>query len=469
MPSREDVRSRSQVVIPHTAVENTGGSADRPLCAQSLMDFLQDDELHVLEAALSFVDGYSLEDLAPDAETSTAAAPNDANSAVKAEQSSVMLNGGPTFAVPCKETAAMVPLTMKNLLNGPSSGLKLHLPTHDEPLIRLKSTKGKKTHANPNRVRDEAHAEGLEGHGDSTKTAAGRRTTGECSTKDYCKAEEEDGDGIKCIASQTTYATGNDSTMLGSMVVGAHQFVFQGVQCLRSQNLTVSEHRTACVLDFQGDIGDFHDLFQHLQSAYHEIDTVFAASGLSTMDIPTNDVHVREGVDGKYIEIFANKLLPFSLRDTGEAAWNHFKGVEKHFDNGGLYEKAAKVSVSVTQAPDVKAKQILQRVVGPDRDTILFVSSVTPVEIKHKPLDGLEYHAREYVLTKHFPHSTPEHELSLLQLYVRVSFDYDPGVVYDSRHVRSVAQFVIGNVGGSLRCYQERIENALIDQALRRH
>ncbi|GMF45814.1 unnamed protein product [Phytophthora fragariaefolia] len=132
-----------------------------------------------------------------------------------------------------------------------------------------------------------------------------------------------------------------------------------------------------------------------------------------------------------------------------------------------IIEDFTKEMFSNNSRADVKAKQIVQRIVGPDRDMILFVSSVTPVQIKHKPLDGLAYHAREYALTKRFSDSTPEHELSLLQLYVRVSFDYDPGVVYDSRHVRSVIQFVIGNIGGSLRCYQERIENALIDQALR--
>ncbi|KAG2759608.1 hypothetical protein Pcac1_g28348 [Phytophthora cactorum] len=133
-----------------------------------------------------------------------------------------------------------------------------------------------------------------------------------------------------------------------------------------------------------------------------------------------------------------------------------------------IIEDFTKEMFSNNSRADVKAKQIVQRIVDPDRDMILFVSSVTPVEIKHKPIDGLIYHAREYALTKRFSEATPEHELSLLQLYVRIAFDYDPGVVFDSRHVRSVAQFVIGNVAGSLRCYQERIENALIDQALRR-
>ncbi|KAL3670875.1 hypothetical protein V7S43_004060 [Phytophthora oleae] len=117
---------------------------------------------------------------------------------------------------------------------------------------------------------------------------------------------------------------------------------------------------------------------------------------------------------------------------------------------------------------DVKSKQIVQRLVEPDRDMILFVSSAIPVEIKHKPIDGLIYHAREYALTKRFTDSTPEHELSLLQYYVRVSFDYDPGVEFDIRHVRSVGQFMSGYFAGTIRRYQERIENALIDRALRR-
>ncbi|KAI9909172.1 hypothetical protein PsorP6_015077 [Peronosclerospora sorghi] len=185
---------------------------------------------------------------------------------------------------------------------------------------------------------------------------------------------------------------------------------------------SILKRRTASVLDFQGNIEDFHDLFLHLQSAYLEVDAVFAASGLATMDIPTSDVCVREGVDSKYIEVFANKLLPFNLHDTREAAWNHFKGIEKHFDNGGLYEKTSKnldqpytiiedftkEMYSNNSRADIKANQIVQRIKLPDRDMILFVSSVNPVEIKHKPLDGLVYHAREYALTKPFAVSTLE-------------------------------------------------------------
>ncbi|KAE9042930.1 hypothetical protein PR002_g3623 [Phytophthora rubi] len=444
------------------------------------------DDDWAFDAALSFVDDYSLDALSPTStppiasSTSGSLWPSSELPRVKHEPMPAALNEGPTFTVACKEASAMVPISMKSLMSGSrslSSGLQLSLPTADASPTKPKSTKAKKTPTNPNRVRDEAQYE-VAYLREKRPFAQVPRVWKEIATRQRRRRDEAQRENVRL----RLMAERKRKMATGLSALLRKRLSQQGAECSRGKDQVCTERRTS-VLDFQGDIGDFHDLFQHLQSAYHEVDAVFAASGLASMEIPINDVHVREDVDGKYVEVFANKLLPFSLRDTGEAAWNHFKGVEKHFDNGGLYEKAAKnldqpytiiedftkEMFSNNSRADIKAKQIVQRIVGPDRDMILFVSSVTPIEIKHKPLDGLVYHAREYALTKRFSDSTPEHELSLLQLYVRISFDYDPGVVYDSRHVRSVVQFMIGNVGGSLRCYQERIENALIDQALRQN
>lgn len=53
----------------------------------------------------------------------------------------------------------------------------------------------------------------------------------------------------------------------------------------------------------------------------------------------------------------------------------------------------------------------------------------------------------------------------MLQFCSRISIDKEPGVTYDPVHVRALSRFLIGNTAGNLRCYQERIENALVDQA----
>ncbi|GMF33806.1 unnamed protein product [Phytophthora fragariaefolia] len=98
------------------------------------------------------------------------------------------------------------------------------------------------------------------------------------------------------------------------------------------------------VLRSRGDAGDFPLLFRHMETAHQEVDAVFASNGLANMVLTPSDVHIREGVNGKYLEAFSNKVLPFGLRAATEATWDHFKGSEKHLGNGNIYEKTAQVS-----------------------------------------------------------------------------------------------------------------------------
>lgn len=178
------------------------------------------------------------------------------------------------------------------------------------------------------------------------------------------------------------------------------------------------------MLDYSGDINSFQGLFRYLEAAYSDNAAVFAANGLSDMVITPSDVHIREDVDGKYLEVFSNKVLPFKLRDATEAAWEHFKGTDKHMGNGSIYEKAKKVGTQRYQScetnrnaitltscvlgkheqdqdepytvveeftkevysnnsrADVKMKQVVRRFVEPDRDVVIWVASIAPTEIK---------------------------------------------------------------------------------------
>ncbi|KAG2803708.1 hypothetical protein PC111_g18574 [Phytophthora cactorum] len=153
-------------------------------------------------------------------------------------------------------------------------------------------------------------------------------------------------------------------------------------ECSHIKDPHAEGRRLSRVLDFHGDIGEFQGLFEHLDAAYNEVDTVLAANGLASMEVPTNDVHIREGVDSKYLEFFANKVVPFGRRETAEAAWDHFKGAEKHCGNGGIYEKAAKnldqpytiledftkELYSNNSRADMKAKQIVRRYIETEQE-----------------------------------------------------------------------------------------------------
>ncbi|KAG1703285.1 hypothetical protein DVH05_008194 [Phytophthora capsici] len=201
-------------------------------------------------------------------------------------------------------------------------------------------------------------------------------------------------------------------------------------ECASLVDTCCSERNSVNVLDFCGDVEDFRELFFHLDAAYRDVDSVFAANGLTGMTISPHDVHVREGVDSKYLEFSTYKDLPFALHDTTEAAWNHYTGVQKHNGNGSLYQKAAKSLdepytviedfskevYSNTSSADVKVKQIVRRYLEPDRDIVIWVSHCTPAQVKHKLLRGLVYNLRGYCITRRSPLSTPGNEMTQLQM-----------------------------------------------------
>ncbi|KAG2937137.1 hypothetical protein PC115_g4376 [Phytophthora cactorum] len=140
-------------------------------------------------------------------------------------------------------------------------------------------------------------------------------------------------------------------------------------------------------LDFRADAADFQGLLQYLDDAYSQVDTVLAANGLTWKEMTLHDVQMREGVNGMYLEVFSNKVLPFGLHATAEATWNYFKGSKKH--RGTLYAKEAqdldtlytviehfsKELVAGNSSTDVRIKQIVRR--SPSVD-LLPVIGATP-------------------------------------------------------------------------------------------
>ncbi|KAG3205288.1 hypothetical protein PC128_g1494 [Phytophthora cactorum] len=134
-------------------------------------------------------------------------------------------------------------------------------------------------------------------------------------------------------------------------------------ECSSLMTLARSKHHHVVdVLPLRGDIGDFEGLFQRLEDSYRMLDDVFMANGLAGMTTSPVDVHVREGVYDTYFELSSYKVLPFDVRTTSEAAWNHFKGVEKHLGNGSLYEKAEKgLDDPYTLIADLKKELVVEQ------------------------------------------------------------------------------------------------------------
>jgi hypothetical protein len=264
---------------------------------------------------------------------------------------------------------------------------------------------------------------------------------------------------------------------------------------------------TSRTLDFRADINDFRGLLGELEQAHREVDAVFAANRLNTTESSHHGVQLRSSKagNGMRLEVFSNKAMPFNLRDTAEATWDHFKGMKKHGGNGNLYDKAAKVreeeerwglelwtetyhsvpacSQSLdspytiiedyakelfanTARADVRVKQIVRRYVEADRELVILVASVSPVSIAHKPLAGLTFNYRCYALIKRAAAATKNHDLALLQMCTLASLVNDDGGAHDPAYMRALGNFVLGNTAGNIKADQELIENVLVEQVL---
>ncbi|EGZ27913.1 hypothetical protein PHYSODRAFT_247606 [Phytophthora sojae] len=242
------------------------------------------------------------------------------------------------------------------------------------------------------------------------------------------------------------------------------------------------QHPLVHVLAFCGDMGDFGELFRHLEAAYQEVDAVFAVNGLVHMVETSDDVHIRAGGDGTYAEAFSNKVLHFGLQVSAEATWDHFKANEKHLGNGNIYEKTAryldepytvveeftKELFSRRSRADIKVKQVIRRYVEPDRDIVIWVARVSPAEIKHKMLSGLTYQLRGYAMTKRSSTSTRFNEVSQLQCCSMISLDQDAAAKYSPENMRALSNFLIASTALKIQAHQDRIESALVERALTR-
>eukprot|EP00644_Phytophthora_capsici_P011779 jgi/Phyca11/553063/estExt2_Genewise1Plus.C_PHYCAscaffold_500364 len=238
-----------------------------------------------------------------------------------------------------------------------------------------------------------------------------------------------------------------------------------------------------CTLDLLADKSTFDALLSSVEAAYHEVDQVFATNGLIDSETPSRDARMREGANGMYLDISSNKLLPFSKDAVGAAVWNHFKGAGKH--RGNLYEKIAKTMDSAddtvmedfrmeflgkTTRADFRVKQVLRRYVEIDREVVVWVTSVHSLDqAKVRPFTGLGFAEKGYVVIKR-PKSLAlvKGGFTVLQMCSLVVPQKTENSSQDATVVGAFTEFVLNVIVANTAVSQERIENLLLDQALKR-
>lgn len=94
----------------------------------------------------------------------------------------------------------------------------------------------------------------------------------------------------------------------------------------------------------RSDAAIFDELLAGVEQSYTEIDAVFEANGLAHMENTHKDARMRRDANGHVMmEIFANKVLPFGIHETGDAVWHHFVFGKEKVPNRFHTENAPKV------------------------------------------------------------------------------------------------------------------------------
>lgn len=88
----------------------------------------------------------------------------------------------------------------------------------------------------------------------------------------------------------------------------------------------------------------FDQMRERVEKAYHQVDSVFAATGLANTE-PSFDIQLKTDVmDGMFVQLAAVALIPFSHEVTSSGVWRFMKTVAMQAK--AYYYKEVRISES---------------------------------------------------------------------------------------------------------------------------
>ncbi|EGZ08857.1 hypothetical protein PHYSODRAFT_524263 [Phytophthora sojae] len=229
--------------------------------------------------------------------------------------------------------------------------------------------------------------------------------------------------------------------------------------------------------------GTFAELMAGVDDSYREVDDVFRANRLGEMESSFSDAKMRVGPDGVYMEIFANKVLPFDVASTGTAAWKYFAKSMEHMPFRFFYQKdpqnlettddtivesfGMELHANGTQA-DFRVKQILRRYVEEDRVVIVWRSFIDPVEFSGAPLRGAEFREKGYIVVRR-PRGMAENFALLQTCYLIHPETPVHSLSDDGAITGALTDFVLSGTAANIAAGHQMIENILFNESMKTH
>ncbi|OWZ12544.1 M96 mating-specific protein [Phytophthora megakarya] len=226
----------------------------------------------------------------------------------------------------------------------------------------------------------------------------------------------------------------------------------------------------------------FARLEKELETALDEVDVVFEAIGLARMEKTYADAQVRRENGTTVMEIFANKVVPFSVEATSHAVWEHFVHSMDHIPSRFVYQKQLKKTETTDDTlmesfglelvgsrnatAAFRVRQIRRKFVQPHRVVIAWPMYSEALELSAEPTKGVRLHEKCFTVVKALPNASGRRGALIQSCYVLRPEIY--GHVADrERILTTLTDFLLDSVSHTISSSHQMIENYLLDGALR--
>ncbi|TMW60466.1 hypothetical protein Poli38472_000508 [Pythium oligandrum] len=226
--------------------------------------------------------------------------------------------------------------------------------------------------------------------------------------------------------------------------------------------------------DFGPDI--VRELVEEVQSSGHDIDAICERIGIGLTESSYGDARVRKSESGGVVmEIYQNKVLPFTAQAAGELVWKNFSKImcevpfrrfyQREFKNAGTSEDIVIESIGLESkindtVLETHALQVLRHYVEEDRSAVLWSSANDPIRLGDQPLNGKTYRERGFTLIRTPTTLDPAQYCVLTTCYI-----ITPESGYTDELAQQLQDFLKLDVAAGTAVNHQQIENMLLQHA----
>ncbi|TMW60465.1 hypothetical protein Poli38472_000507 [Pythium oligandrum] len=224
-----------------------------------------------------------------------------------------------------------------------------------------------------------------------------------------------------------------------------------------------------------------YDLLQELirgvSTSYNELDDICQRIGISQSEFSYFNARMREGGhSGVVLEIYQNKVLPFSALAAGDVVWKNFSHIMRQvpfrrfygrsMKNTGVPDDMIVESIGMecnldNTLADIQALQVLRRYVETDRVTLLWNSLHDPVRFGGEPIEGKSYREKGFMLIQTPKSLDPTRYCILTTCYV-----ITPVASCNDAFARGLYTFVKDETAAGMAANHQLIEMMLLSDGI---